>query len=329
MYKTKVKTKMDGDLPREYRKYPAATSSLSVLGKVMQALRGMVGAPVYWCLAYATKTPGLQFRRYFALKGLQPLLRGRGAKKAYRLMVMPLDSLRYFEFEFMWSAAKDSSARYCLDVSSPRLFPLMLADRLNLRVELTNPDGKDLAETRAWAVFMGVDRQCGFHAQLIGDVQFQAGTFDLVTSMSVVEHIVDDSQAVRRMWDLLRPGGRLLITVPCADAAYDEYMNQDDYGLREFDDQGYAFFQRFYDRKLLEERLFSITGAPTRMAVYGEKVAGSYQENEYRKRTDPFHPYWRDPLDMGLNYEYKRDLSDLPGIGVVGLEFVKRSGTLV
>ncbi|MDZ4073460.1 MAG: methyltransferase domain-containing protein [Hylemonella sp.] len=329
MFETKVKVKMEGDLPRKYRKYPAAASPLPVWSKVMQAVRGMVGAPVYWWLAYATKTPGLQFRRYFAIKGLQLLLRGRGAKKAYRLMVMPLDSLRYFEFEFMWSAAKDLNACYCLDVSSPRLFPLMLTDRLNAKIELLNPDDKDLAETRAWAGFMGVDRQCGFHAQLIGDVQFQAGTFDLVTSMSVVEHIVDDRLAVRQMWDLLRPGGRLLITVPCAAVAYEEYMNQDDYGLREFDDQGYAFFQRFYDRKLLEERLFSVTGEPARMAVYGEKMAGSYQENEHKKRTDPFHPYWRDPLDMGMKYEYKRDLSDLPGIGVVALEFVKRPGTLV
>lgn len=314
---------MNSDLPRQYLRYPDVLHSLSTWDKIGLALRGLVEGGVYWCLAYATHTPGLRFRKYFALKGLKLLFGRLSFKRAYQLLVMPMDTLRYFEFEFVWAAAKDSHARKCLDVSSPRLLPLMLADRLRLDVELVNPDEKDLSETMAWAELMGVDRRCGFHAVLIDEVQFEAGTFDLVTSVSVVEHIADDKQAVCRMWGMLRPGGRLLMTVPCAVSAYEEYTNRNDYGLTAAADDGYVFFQRFYDQKLLEERLFSITGRPARMVVYGEKVPGTYQKTEFEKRSNPAYPYWRTPLDMGKKYEYKRGLADLSGIGVVALEFVK------
>ena len=40
------------------------------------------------------------------------------------------------------------------------------------------------------------------------------GCADCVTSFTVLEHVPDQEAALREMWRILRPGGRLLLTVP-------------------------------------------------------------------------------------------------------------------
>jgi len=43
---------------------------------------------------------------------------------------------------------------------------------------------------------------------------FADATFDLVTTLDVIEHIGDDVGALRELHRVLRPGGRLLVAVP-------------------------------------------------------------------------------------------------------------------
>jgi SAM-dependent methyltransferase len=43
---------------------------------------------------------------------------------------------------------------------------------------------------------------------------FDGASFDLVTALDVLEHLDDDSAALREIGRVLRPGGQLLITVP-------------------------------------------------------------------------------------------------------------------
>ena len=43
---------------------------------------------------------------------------------------------------------------------------------------------------------------------------FPDGTFDLVTSLDVIEHVEDDGAALEEMRRVLKPGGLLLLTVP-------------------------------------------------------------------------------------------------------------------
>lgn len=50
-----------------------------------------------------------------------------------------------------------------------------------------------------------------------GEVPFDVpadGRFDLVTSFDVIEHLDDDSKAVRSFAEAVRPGGTILVTVP-------------------------------------------------------------------------------------------------------------------
>lgn len=48
----------------------------------------------------------------------------------------------------------------------------------------------------------------------VAKLPFSEGTFDLVTSLDVIEHVDDDLAALKEMYRVLKPGGLLLLTVP-------------------------------------------------------------------------------------------------------------------
>jgi SAM-dependent methyltransferase len=292
-----------------------------------RALRGIVLTPAYWLLAHFYRTPGLQFRLDCTLLGLR-LLVGRKGSVSYtdirRLLFLPMDSTRYFEFAFVWDAlSKLSPVRY-LDVSSPHAFPIvLLLKKPTLLGELLNPDVSDLTSTAGLIKALALEDRCGLKSSLIDAAPFEARSFDVITSISVVEHILQDTEAIQKMWGLLKPGGRLLLTLPCAAEASERYNNRNEYGLVKPDEEGNFFFYRLYDERSLEERIFSVTGQPRRRAIYGERSSGLLLRNLDRKMADPLYPYWEEPYMMGRDFRYFESLGDLPGDGVIGLEFEK------
>jgi SAM-dependent methyltransferase len=312
------------DLPKKYLRFPEPYKRVPKLNRLTHTLVGLLLFPIYWIMAYAAGTPGLAFRMLCALKGMRLLLRERDYVRAYGLLVAPLDSVRYFEFDFMWNATRKIKIQSYLDVSSPRMLPLMIINREKcLLADLINPDNKDLPETMSLANSFGVADRCRFHSCLIEDAPLQPGSFDLITSMSVIEHIPDDKGAIEKMWNLLKPGGVLLISLPCAANASEEYINLNDYELIDTDENGFVFWQRYYDEGLIQQQIISVAGKPRNIRIYAEKESGSYNRNVTRKRSDPYYPYWEEPLMMGMQFEFKDCLADLPGMGVVAMEFVK------
>jgi SAM-dependent methyltransferase len=60
---------------------------------------------------------------------------------------------------------------------------------------------------------------------LPGNIGYEPGSFDLIATLDVIEHIEADRESVRSLARLLRPGARLIITVPAYErlwSAYDE-----------------------------------------------------------------------------------------------------------
>ena len=273
-------------------------------------------------LGKAAGAPGIARRGQCATLGFKAL-RGGHARMAFDLIANPMDSFRYFELEFVQSATSGLAVDRYLDVSSPRLVPLMiLNERPALVGDLINPVAEDLDDTATLATALGLDTRARLKSVLLEDSGFDPGTYDLVTCISVLEHIPDDAAAIARMWELLRPGGRLVLTVPCARTAYEEYTNLDEYRLFDGED-GFVYWQRYYDTRVLADRLWSVTGKPSRMAIYGEIAPGSYDRNVMRKRSDPAYPYWLEPIMMGREYRRYDAIDDLPGMGVIGMEFTK------
>jgi hypothetical protein len=241
------------------------------------------------------------------------------------MLSFPFDSTRYFEFEFFGDsyAREPFSGRY-LDVSSPRLLPaLALRHSPQAAALLLNPDETDLRQTRQLMEMCGLAKRCKLRAARLEAFEGEEGRFDVITSLSVIEHIPMDGAALVRLWRLLKRGGRLLISVPCARVAFDEFINYDEYGLQAADAEGFVFGQRFYDEALLRERFHALMGRPLRQAIYGERQCGTLQSNRAEKAAGGHYPYWREPHFMARTCSFYDKVAALPGWGVIGMEFVK------
>lgn len=303
---------------------------LSPVTLAAHAFKGVFLSPLYWLLAYRYPTPGLRFRRRSARMGLRALIGTRNMshlRTAYNLLFFPMDSTRYFELGTLWdflTPASPLSGKY-LDISSPRLFPLaLILANPNLRATLLNPDPSDLDATSTLARLLKVHRRCAFSADLIDHVEYAPESFDLISSVSVVEHIPNDTDAIERAWSLLKTGGRLLVTVPCAAKSYEQFINKNFYGVLAPDQLGYVFWQRLYDETLLNKNIFSVTGPPSHMAIYGEKISGTLFRNSTQKRASRAYPFWIEPLMMGRDFAFFDSISSLPGEGVAAMELTKR-----
>lgn len=290
-------------------------------------LAGLVLSPLYWMLACCRDVPGLAFRAQCFRLGLRllPKLHGRiDAKTVFFLLCYPMDSTRYFEFDFAWRALAVPLSEKYLDVSSPRFFfTLLLLRHKNLTADLLNPDKADLLETDRLLGATGLRPRCRLHDTIIANTPLASASFDVITSLSVVEHIPEDRQAIQKMWELLKPGGRLLLTVPCAARTSEQYIDHDEYGVLGAGVDGYVFWQRFYDEALLRERIFSVTGEPCHARIFGERTAGLFRKNSDRKWTERYYPFWREPCMVGEEYTCFDSLNNLPGEGVIAMEFIK------
>jgi SAM-dependent methyltransferase len=251
---------------------------------------------------------------------------GYSKYEVYHLMLSPLDSVRYFEFDFFGKALKRlTNLGDYLDVSSPRLLSWVMLHQLDFKSALLiNPDVEDLGQTRRLFQYSNMN-QVMLSDEKLEELDHTDESFDVITCMSVLEHIPIDFavEALSNMWRLLKKGGLLLLSVPCSKNGFDEYININEYGLVEEDADGFVFGQRFYDEEMINSQVINITGQPRNKAIFGEKKMNNFYENRRQKLTNQSYPFWREPLMVRKDYKYYSSLEDLPGVGVIALEFVK------
>lgn len=310
---------------RQYIEVPLAMRCRGLRSLLMR-LAGNILCPAYWVAALFAGGPGLFFHLKCAWLGVSSLVTRRLKRGHYSLMFFPMDSTRYFEFGVSWERLRRLPFTNYLDVSSPRLLPLMLM-RSNRQAiaELINPDANDMRDTEIFFQAFGVGKRCRFSAQTVEQASFEPSSFDLITCISVLEHIPADGEAVERMWSLLRTGGRLVLTLPCMSKPLEQYISDNQYGVLQPGSDGYTFWQRYYDKERLREKIYRITGPPEHMAVYGEKTSGLFFRNATMKRVlGGRYPFWREAYMMATEYRSYRSPEELPGEGVVFLEFLKK-----
>jgi predicted SAM-dependent methyltransferase len=239
----------------------------------------------------------------------------------------PVSIVRYFEFPFCHQAINWEKVTNYLDVSSPRLFFLFLLDRYpHLSVNVINPDKSDLNETREIIEMLGFKKRVVLENQNALQLDYPDQHFDVVTSISVLEHIPSDGdqEAIKELWRVLKPGGKLIITVPCMKIYQEEYREKDVYGLGNPQKANQYFFQRLYDYESLKIRFMeSISSEPKTIQVFGEKEYGIFFEYEKRWIQNGLKETVKDPLHIVHDYKFFPSIDDLPGMGVCGLVFEK------
>jgi SAM-dependent methyltransferase len=147
-----------------------------------------------------------------------------------------------------------------LDVGSPKMLGLYLA--WNTRAEVTLTDISEINVDEYQMMWKGLQKKAKgtlrFALQDARSLGYGDAEFDVVYSMSVIEHIEGeeaDSRAVRELVRVLKPGGLLALSVPFGP----RYIEQQTIGVagaaRKTGDRHLYFFQRIYDSRLFQERI--------------------------------------------------------------------------
>ena len=147
-----------------------------------------------------------------------------------------------------------------LDVGSPKMLGLYLA--CNTTAEVTLTDISELNVDEYQIMWKGLQKKAKgtlrFALQDARSLGYGDAEFDVVYSMSVIEHIEGeeaDARAVRELVRVLKPGGLLALSVPFGP----RYIEQQTIGVagaaRKMGDRQLYFFQRIYDSRLFQERI--------------------------------------------------------------------------
>lgn len=112
--------------------------------------------------------------------------------------------------------------------------------------------------------------------------------FDAVVALDVIEHIADDEEALREMGRALRPGGRLVLTVPQHPWLWSEV-------------DAWSGHRRRYDRPGLLTRLRRAGLAAERVTSFSSLVLPALVLSRRRKVAEPFDPAAELRLGSALN----------------------------
>jgi len=212
--------------------------------------------------------------RYYAFglrAGVANFLSNRfllGARKTIGKITQPINAYSRFP-EYYWFdlavrrhlLTMPSGARpKVLDVGSPKMLGFYFG--VNIAAELNLTDISELNVDEYQVMWRGLEAKAKgkimFSLADARSLQFGDAEFDVVYSMSVVEHIEGedgDSRAVGEMLRVLKPGGLLALSVPYGS----KYVEQKRIGFsgaaRKTGNHESYFFQRIYDQAAFQKRI--------------------------------------------------------------------------
>jgi SAM-dependent methyltransferase len=290
-------------------------------------LSSLAASLSYWLLAHFYFLPGLYLQRYLSLLGLSLLVKGRSnlpRDLVYRLVTGTLDSTKYFEFDFAWkSLVSETAGLAYLDVYSHWLLPLLLAKRRRLsRTTVVSKDGASIPILRHLLNAADLGSQCQIIHAPLEPCSLGLESFDLITSISGLAEANDDSALATAMWSLLKPGGRLVVSLPCASEMSASVARC---GLRGTGAAPSSSERRIYNSQLLSERILSVLGEPQSSVIYGS-IARYHSVNKNEVQSTLEHPPPREPFVMARQWRCFSRIEDLPSEGVIAMAFGK-SGT--
>lgn len=280
-----------------------------------------ISARLFWLKAIKSKLPAKEFFQFGRELGIRYLKKGHLSPK---LLVNPVSIVRYFEFDFVNRHLPKSNIKI-LDVSSPFLLSFYLSHRNPYTITYINPDDNDLNDVRKKLKLSGIDG-VSIEKGNAHHLFFDDNSFNCIVSVSVIEHIEFDNIAITELWRTLKPGGLFLFTVPVKRAYEEDHRHLDAYGLNEAKNNQY-FFQRFYDWKALENRIFSVFGNENYEVVttelVGESMSGQFTDYEKRWLRLGQLETRKDPYRFTQYFRTFNRIEELPGLGVIGIVIKK------
>ncbi len=249
-------------------------------------------------------------------------------KEAFNLALTPVSIVRYFEFDYCAKALFPlPNGSKVLDVSSPYLFGFYASGNFDINYKYINPDKRDTENVRSMADFLPVKGTFKTFVEDATNLDYADNSFDNILSISVIEHIngTGDSAAIKELWRVLKPGGKLVLTFPIKKEFFEEYRSNNVYELDSHSKDGKYFFQRFYDEEAIQKRLLNQISdyAIASKNVFGEKRKGFFEEYEGRWLAKKHFETIKDPFYISSEFQSFNSIEELPGIGVLGLTLIK------
>jgi len=139
----------------------------------------------------------------------------------------------------------------------PRLREFGHVEGIEIDTALLSPDGPD----------RGL-----IHTAPLGSPVYEGRKFDLITALDVIEHIEDDSAAAAEMVRMLKPGGRLVMTVPAFMSLWDEH-DEINLHFRRYSAKGLASLIKPPARVVSVRYLFHTLFAPKWLIARRNRVA--------------------------------------------------------
>lgn len=191
------------------------------------------------------------------------------ARLGLKYAVAGIDLERCIEFPWCFNRLSQSARGALLDIGARNsVFPLFAAARSNFSVTAIDVDPMiieqaDFASRAARGISLDMSR-LRYEVMDATAMTFSDNTFDVATAISAVEHIPGegDSAAIREIHRVLKPGGRLILTVPAFREHREEFHNRRVYN-REYNGEP-VFFEHVYDAESARKRL--LEAAPFRVA---------------------------------------------------------------
>lgn len=209
--------------------------------------------------------------------GWKMLLRGR-LRQGMVQMMLPVNYWRTLEYREVVREANFQPRDQVLDIGSPKLLSLYLAQRIGAGVYATDIDDYFIPEYSLMRELAGVSpEKYQLKAEDGRKLSFGDESFDKVYSISVIEHIPaqGDSECAREIARVLKQGGRCYITVPFSPTGRVDYVEKPFYWseFSETTDAGKIFFQRAYNEVDLYQRIIRPSGLVLKkLTYYGERV---------------------------------------------------------
>jgi SAM-dependent methyltransferase len=213
------------------------------------------------------------------------LLRHRQLVRGTRYLVVPVNYWRSLEYRLALEQSGFVSGDRVLDIGSPKLLSLWLAEKLDVSVVATDIESYFTAEYELLRRIRRIppDR-FGLAVEDGRSLSFDDASFDKVYSLSVLEHIPHDgdTRCVREIARVLAPGGRCVLTVPFWPTSRIDWRDPDFYwsSASVDDTTGKVFFQRRYSQAEIHERLIGPSGLRlTKLRFVGDRLqVGSNRE---------------------------------------------------
>jgi len=278
----------------------------------MRSLKRVAISAIDCALAHWYMVPGLRFQRFRLRFEIGSLFRKKHLPASVCSLVLDEtpDPASYLGFHFASQFLNSRTLGNYLDVSSPWLFPFALLSNL----QAANVTLLTARATGLGALAHGLSEQVRQKINCVAtNASLEDECYDTITSLwNPDEKLGRYIRDVRSLKRILKPGGTLLLSVPCSgQLAGATSVNG----------------EQIYDANTLEQYVFDVMGQPKRYAIYGAQ-ARYCRNNAYYVENDYAADRRFGSSVVGRDWRCYSSLQELPAVGVIVMKFIRRESEL-